>query len=71
MEEKSYSKPPVLHFNGINITITWNMSIYIRAKAALPNFKVLPLRQFGNWGPEVATKFDPQKDTYVMVCKSP
>ncbi|XP_047941117.1 rhodanese-like/PpiC domain-containing protein 12, chloroplastic [Salvia hispanica] len=36
------------------------------AIASLPGFKVLPLRQFGNWGPEVATKFDPEKDTYVM-----
>lgn len=36
------------------------------AKAALPEFEVLPLRQFGNWGPEITTKFDPQKDTYVM-----
>ena len=32
------------------------------------SFQVLPLRQFGNWGPEIATRFDPQKDTYVMVC---
>ncbi|XP_042003537.1 rhodanese-like/PpiC domain-containing protein 12, chloroplastic isoform X2 [Salvia splendens] len=37
------------------------------AIASLPGFKVLPLRQFGSWGPEVATKFDPEKDTYVMV----
>ncbi|XP_071923995.1 rhodanese-like/PpiC domain-containing protein 12, chloroplastic isoform X2 [Coffea arabica] len=36
------------------------------AKASLPSFQVLPLRQFGNWGPEIATRFDPQKDTYVM-----
>ncbi|KAF7815614.1 rhodanese-like/PpiC domain-containing protein 12, chloroplastic [Senna tora] len=36
------------------------------AKASLPGFKVLPLRQFGNWGPEISTMFDPQKDTYVM-----
>nr|CAM59673.1 parvulin-type peptidyl prolyl cis/trans isomerase [Lotus japonicus] len=35
-------------------------------KASLPGFTVLPLRQFGTWGPEVTTKFDPQKDTYVM-----
>jgi len=38
-----------------------------RAKASLPGFTVLPLRQFENWGPEITTKFDPQKDTYVMV----
>jgi len=38
-----------------------------RAKASLPGFTVLPLRQFGSWGPEMTTKFDPQKDTYVMV----
>lgn len=36
------------------------------AKASLPGFEVLPLRQFGSWGPEVTTKFDPEKDTYVM-----
>ncbi|KAL8545053.1 hypothetical protein ACS0TY_005308 [Phlomoides rotata] len=36
------------------------------AIASLPEFEVLPLRQFGNWGPEITTKFDPQKDTYVM-----
>ncbi|RDY08647.1 Rhodanese-like/PpiC domain-containing protein 12, chloroplastic [Mucuna pruriens] len=36
------------------------------AKASLPGFTVLPLRQFGSWGPEIVTKFDPQKDTYVM-----
>ncbi|XP_038902730.1 rhodanese-like/PpiC domain-containing protein 12, chloroplastic [Benincasa hispida] len=35
-------------------------------QASLPAFQVLPLRQFGSWGPEVTTKFDPQKDTYVM-----
>ncbi|XP_044504958.1 rhodanese-like/PpiC domain-containing protein 12, chloroplastic [Mangifera indica] len=36
------------------------------ARASLPGFKVLPLRQFGTWGPDITTKFDPQKDTYVM-----
>ncbi|CAJ2634282.1 unnamed protein product [Trifolium pratense] len=36
------------------------------ATASLPGFTVLPLRQFGSWGPEVNTKFDPQKDTYVL-----
>ncbi|KAL2316881.1 hypothetical protein Fmac_030757 [Flemingia macrophylla] len=36
------------------------------AKASLPGFTVLPLRQFGSWGPEITTKFDPQKDVYVM-----
>ncbi|KAL0459121.1 UNVERIFIED_CONTAM: Rhodanese-like/PpiC domain-containing protein 12, chloroplastic [Sesamum latifolium] len=36
------------------------------AIASLPGFKVLPLRQFGNWGPEITTKFDAQKDTYVL-----
>ncbi|XP_057956659.1 rhodanese-like/PpiC domain-containing protein 12, chloroplastic [Malania oleifera] len=36
------------------------------AQASLPGFHVLPLRQFGNWGPEVTNKFDPQKDTYVL-----
>ncbi|XP_022152997.1 rhodanese-like/PpiC domain-containing protein 12, chloroplastic [Momordica charantia] len=35
-------------------------------QASLPDFQVLPLRQFGSWGPEVTTKFDPQKETYVM-----
>ncbi|KAF3671861.1 Rhodanese-like/PpiC domain-containing protein 12 [Capsicum annuum] len=37
-----------------------------RAQASLPGFQVLPLRQFGSWGPEITTKFDPQKDTYVL-----
>ncbi|KAL7113546.1 hypothetical protein ACP275_04G067600 [Erythranthe tilingii] len=37
------------------------------AIASLPGFKVLPLRQFGNWGPEIETKFDSQKDTYVLL----
>ncbi|KAJ8751260.1 hypothetical protein K2173_016441 [Erythroxylum novogranatense] len=36
------------------------------AQASLPGFQVLPLRQFGSWGPEIATKLDPQKDTIVM-----
>lgn len=36
------------------------------AQAHLPGFQVLPLRQFGDWGPEITTKFDPQKDTYVL-----
>ncbi|XP_059286120.1 rhodanese-like/PpiC domain-containing protein 12, chloroplastic [Lycium ferocissimum] len=36
------------------------------AQASLPGFQVLPLRQFGNWGPEITTKLDPQKDTYVL-----
>jgi len=38
-----------------------------RAKASLPGFQVLPLRQFGSWGPEITTKLDTEKDTYVMV----
>ncbi|XP_022897965.1 rhodanese-like/PpiC domain-containing protein 12, chloroplastic isoform X1 [Olea europaea var. sylvestris] len=36
------------------------------AQASLPGFTVLPLRQFSSWGPEIMTKFDPQKDTYVL-----
>ncbi|KAF8398237.1 hypothetical protein HHK36_017163 [Tetracentron sinense] len=36
------------------------------AQASLPGFQVLPLRQFGSWGPEMTTRFDPQKDTYVL-----
>ncbi|KAF5751618.1 rhodanese-like/PpiC domain-containing protein 12 isoform X1 [Tripterygium wilfordii] len=36
------------------------------AQASLPSFQVLPLRQFGSWGPEIMNKFDPLKDTYVM-----
>ncbi|CAH9070619.1 unnamed protein product [Cuscuta europaea] len=36
------------------------------SQAHLPGFQVLPLRQFGEWGPEIKTKFDPQKDTYVL-----
>ncbi|XP_028793604.1 rhodanese-like/PpiC domain-containing protein 12, chloroplastic [Neltuma alba] len=35
-------------------------------KARLPGFKVLPLRQFGNWGPDISSTFDPNKDTYVL-----
>ncbi|KAL6564836.1 hypothetical protein OROMI_016286 [Orobanche minor] len=38
------------------------------ALASLPGFEVLSLQQFNNWGPEITTKFDPQKDTYVLVC---
>ncbi|CAI9106253.1 OLC1v1005368C2 [Oldenlandia corymbosa var. corymbosa] len=36
------------------------------AKASIPGFKVLPLRQFGDWGPQVPQMFDPQKDTYIL-----
>jgi rhodanese-related sulfurtransferase len=36
-------------------------------KASLEGFKVLPLRQFGTWGPVMTDEFDPQKDTYVLV----
>ncbi|XP_042507243.1 rhodanese-like/PpiC domain-containing protein 12, chloroplastic [Macadamia integrifolia] len=36
------------------------------AQASLPGFQVLPLRQFGKWGPEITTKFDTEKDTYVL-----
>ncbi|KAL6657225.1 hypothetical protein ACP70R_005005 [Stipagrostis hirtigluma subsp. patula] len=36
------------------------------AKASLPGFKVLPLRQFGTWGPVMTDEFNPQKDTYVL-----
>ncbi|KAK2431424.1 co-factor for nitrate, reductase and xanthine dehydrogenase [Trifolium repens] len=35
-------------------------------KASLPGFKVLSLLQFGTWGPEINSKFDLQKDTYVL-----
>uniref|UniRef100_A0A1D1ZKD2 Rhodanese-like/PpiC domain-containing protein 12 n=1 Tax=Anthurium amnicola TaxID=1678845 RepID=A0A1D1ZKD2_9ARAE len=36
------------------------------AKASLPGFKVLSLRQFGSWGSEVIHDFDPQKETFVL-----
>ncbi|KAK9169715.1 hypothetical protein Syun_001855 [Stephania yunnanensis] len=36
------------------------------AQASLPGFQVLPLRQFGNWAPEITSKFDTEKDTYVL-----
>lgn len=36
------------------------------ARAALPAFQVLPLQKFASWGPEITTKFDPEKDTYVL-----
>ncbi|KAD3640074.1 hypothetical protein E3N88_29297 [Mikania micrantha] len=35
-------------------------------RASLSGFQVLPLQQFGSWGPEITTKLDPQKETYVM-----
>ncbi|KAF9597850.1 hypothetical protein IFM89_021935 [Coptis chinensis] len=35
-------------------------------QASLPGFVVLPLRQFGSWSAEISTKFNPQKDTYVL-----
>ncbi|KAK1406883.1 hypothetical protein QVD17_38492 [Tagetes erecta] len=35
-------------------------------RASLSGFQVLPLQQFGSWGPEITTKLDPQKDTYVL-----
>ncbi|XP_010536124.1 PREDICTED: rhodanese-like/PpiC domain-containing protein 12, chloroplastic isoform X2 [Tarenaya hassleriana] len=38
------------------------------AIASLPGFKAFPLRQFGNWAPDITSKLDPHKDTYVM-CK--
>uniref|UniRef100_A0A7N2QYN4 Pentatricopeptide repeat-containing protein n=1 Tax=Quercus lobata TaxID=97700 RepID=A0A7N2QYN4_QUELO len=46
--------------------ITW-----LWARASLPGFQVFPLQQFGIWGPEITTKLDPQKDTYVMTAVSP
>ncbi|XP_039002220.1 rhodanese-like/PpiC domain-containing protein 12, chloroplastic [Hibiscus syriacus] len=36
------------------------------SRASLPGFHVLPLRQLGSWGPEITSKFDPMKDTYVL-----
>lgn len=36
------------------------------SRASLPGFHVLPLKQFGSWGPDITSKFDPQKETYVM-----
>lgn len=69
IEKRSYSKPCVVHYNGRDILpLFWTCTMYNRAIASLPGFKVLPLRQFGSWGPEITTKLDPQKDTYVMVC---
>ena len=41
--------------------------LHAREKASLPGFKVLPLRQFGTWGPVMTDEFNPQKDTYVLV----
>ncbi|KAF3322636.1 isomerase [Carex littledalei] len=35
-------------------------------QASLPGFKMLPLRQFGTWGPVITDEFDPEKDTYVL-----
>ena len=45
--------------------------LYGRAKSSLPGFKVLPLRQFGTWGPVMTDEFNPQKDTYVLVNSFP
>ncbi|RID73684.1 hypothetical protein BRARA_B00818 [Brassica rapa] len=39
------------------------------AKASLPGFQVLPLRQFDTWAPEITSKLNPDKDTFVM-CKA-
>ncbi|CAI5519671.1 unnamed protein product [Closterium sp. Naga37s-1] len=34
--------------------------------AAIPGFTVLPLSQFGQWGPSVADTLDPHTDTYLL-----
>ncbi|CAN6840210.1 unnamed protein product, partial [Brassica oleracea] len=39
------------------------------AKASLPGFQVFPLRQFETWAPEITSKLNPDKDTFVM-CKA-
>ncbi|KAK8697599.1 hypothetical protein V6N13_113740 [Hibiscus sabdariffa] len=36
------------------------------SQASLPGFQVLPLRQIASWGPEITSKFDPMKATYVL-----
>nr|AAM63512.1 peptidyl-prolyl cis-trans isomerase-like protein [Arabidopsis thaliana] len=36
--------------------------------ASLPGFKVFPLRQFGTWAPDITSKLNPEKDTFVL-CK--
>jgi hypothetical protein len=46
---------------------TTQTTLFDRDQASVPGFQVLPLRQFGSWGPEITTKLDPQKDTYVLV----
>ncbi|CAH2072369.1 unnamed protein product [Thlaspi arvense] len=38
------------------------------AKASLPGFQVFPLRQFGTWAPDITSKMNPEKDTFVL-CK--
>lgn len=43
------------------------MIVFTRVQASLPGFKVLPLRQFGTWGPVINDEFDPEKDTYILV----
>ncbi|CAI5509276.1 unnamed protein product, partial [Closterium sp. Naga37s-1] len=35
--------------------------------AAIPGFTVLPLSQFGQWGPSIADTLDPHTDTYLLV----
>ncbi|KAF8046093.1 hypothetical protein N665_4037s0006 [Sinapis alba] len=38
------------------------------ATASLPGFQVFPLRQFGTWAPDITSKLNPEKDTFVL-CK--
>jgi hypothetical protein len=54
-------------FHSYDIEDEFLYFLHGRAKCSLPGFKVLPLRQFGTWGPVMTDEFDPQKDTYVLV----
>ncbi|VVB17108.1 unnamed protein product [Arabis nemorensis] len=38
------------------------------AMASLPGFQAFPLRQFGKWAPDITSKLNPEKDTFVL-CK--
>jgi rhodanese-related sulfurtransferase len=36
------------------------------AIASIPNFEILPLSEYDQWGQDFATKFDPTRETMVL-----
>ncbi|GJN33470.1 hypothetical protein PR202_gb22074 [Eleusine coracana subsp. coracana] len=52
--------------HSYDIKVAFLYLLHGRAKSSLPGFKVLPLRQFGTWGPVMTDEFNPEKDTYVL-----